>query len=444
MAFEFKFPDIGEGLTEGEIVAWKVKVGDVVKPHQALLEVETDKAVVEIPAPEGGRILKLEGGPGKIIKVGEVIATIGSDEELKAVLTKSAEPKAVAAAAGPAQSSHPPRPYTVEGTSVGVVGSLEEAPETPEASAAAEPTAPTPAPVRRPHVEALPKDRQLARRLGVDIELIHGTGPRGRVTEADVRRAAERGAPERGAHAPESRAEPDEFGPVERVPLRGVRRRIAESMAASLAKTAQVTTMDEADVDELWRIREKMKDDVAAKGTHITLLAFVVKAVVGALKRVPEMNCSLDDARGETVFKAYYNVGVAVDTQDGLIVPNVKNADRKSVIDIARELEELSQKARRRVLDVKDLKGGTFTITNYGSIGGLFGTPVINYPEAGVLGVGRLTEKPVAEGGAIRLRKILPLSLTFDHRLVDGAHASHFLNDVIRHLREVGLLLVGL
>ncbi|MDD5628726.1 MAG: dihydrolipoamide acetyltransferase family protein, partial [Elusimicrobia bacterium] len=416
MSFEFKFPDVGEGLTEGEVVQWKVKVGDLVQGHQAMLEVETDKAVVEIPSPETGFILSLKGGPGDIIKVGEVIAVIGSEKELKAAQA-SAPPaaKPVPQAPPPPQpAAPPPEPYTVQAPSVGVVGSLEEAPE--DGPPAPEPKAPPP--VTRPRVEALPKDRDLAKRLGVDIELIHGTGPKGRVSEEDVRRAAEFGAPEKGAHVSAGVKAEDGFGPVERVPLRGLRRRISQAMTESLAKTAQVATMDEADVDELWRIRQKMKAEAQAQGVRLTLLPFLVKAVVGALKRVPELNTALDEAKGEIVFKAYYHIGVAVDTQDGLIVPNIKDADRKSVLQIARELEDLAQKARRRTLEVRDLKGGSFTITNYGSIGGLFGTPIINYPEAGILGVGRMVEKPVAEQGAIRIKKVLPLSLTFDHRLV--------------------------
>ncbi|HBL15806.1 MAG TPA: hypothetical protein DD417_03320 [Elusimicrobia bacterium] len=443
MALEFKFPDLGEGLSEGEVVQWKVKVGDQVADHQALLEVETDKAVVEVPAPAAGFVLSIKGGPGTVIQVGEVIAVIGSEAELKALPVSAPPPPApeTPPAPPPRPIAPPPEPYTVERESVGVVGRLEEAPEDEPPP---RPAAPAPAPVAKPRVEALPKDRELARRLGVDIDLIHGTGPKGRVTEEDIRKAAALGAPERGAHAAEGVRGSDAFGPVERVPLRGVRRKIAQAMTDSLARTAQVTTMDEADVDSLWRIREKQKAQALKEGVHLTLLPFLVKAVVGALKRVPEMNTFLDEEKGQVVFKAYYNIGIAVDTQDGLIVPNVKDADKKSILQIARELSELAQKSRRRTLAVGDLKGGTFTITNYGSIGGLFGTPIINYPEAGILGVGRLTDKPVAGDGAIRIRKTLPLSLTFDHRLVDGGHAQHFLNDVIRHLSDPDLILVGM
>lgn len=444
MAFEFKFPDIGEGLTEGEIVEWKVKVGDRVEDHQVIAEIETDKAVVEVPSPAAGFILRLKGGPGDIVKVGEIIAVIGDEAELKAALARTPPPPPAPKPAPPPPAPPPPpppEPYTVQGPSVGVVGRLEEAPEDEPAPVQAKAAPP---PVTRPRVAALPKDRELARSLGVDIELIHGTGSKGAVTEDDIRRAAALGAPEKGARVPGGAASRDAWGPVERVLVRGVRRRVAQAMSESLARTAQVTTMDEAEVDALWRIRERMKAEAAGQGVHLTLMPFLIKAVVGALKRVPEMNMSFDEEKGELVFKAYYNIGIAVDTQDGLIVPNVKGADGKSILQIAREIEDLSQRARRRTLDVKELKGGTFTITNYGSIGGRFGTPILNHPETGILGVGRMVEKPLAHEGAIRVGKVLPLSLTFDHRNLDGAHAQHFLNDVMRHLRDPDLILVGM
>ncbi|MBI5624233.1 MAG: 2-oxo acid dehydrogenase subunit E2 [Elusimicrobia bacterium] len=426
MAFQFKFPDIGEGLTEGEIVGWKVKVGDRVADHQILAEVETDKAVVEIPSPAAGFVLSLKGGPGDIIKVVEVIAVIGDEAELKA-----------GQGAAPA-----PAPASPKG-SVGVVGTLEEAPEDEPAKAQAA-AVDVPRSVAKPRVSALPKDRELARKLGVDIELLHGTGPKGLVNEEDIRKAAGLGAPEKGARVCEGAVGTDQWGPVERVPLRGVRRRIAQAMSDSLSHTAQVTAMDEVVIDDLWRILGRMKAEAAKQGVHLTLLPFLIKAVVGALKRVPEMNLSLDEEKGQLVFKGYYNIGVAVDTQDGLIVPNVKAADAKSILELGREAADLAQKARRRTIEVADLKGGTFTITNYGSIGGLFGTPIVNHPETGILGVGRLVEKPVVVEGGIRVGKVLPLSLTFDHRNVDGAHAQHFLNDVMRHLHDPDLILVGM
>ncbi len=448
MAYEFKFPDIGEGLTEGEIVEWKVKVGDFVNDHQPLLEVETDKAVAEVPSPKAGYIVSIKGEPGDIIKVGEVIAVIGEKEELKEKPspqplsreergTEKAAPKPKPEAGQPAvgRPAEPLDIYAERLGSVGVVGELEEAPEEEEMEEAAQKAAPY-QPARPPRSEALPKDRLLAKELGVDIEQVRGTGPKGRVMEEDIRKFAGAGVPEKGAREPEGAPGRDKWGAVTRVPLRGVRRKIARAMTDSITKAAQVTTTDEADAGLLSLIRDKEKEDAGGQGVKLTLLPFIIKAVVGALKRDPSMNSAMDDEAGEIVFKGYYNIGIAVETQDGLIVPNIKDADRKSILRIARELEDLSGRARKRTLDIGELKGGTFTITNYGSIGGIFATPILNYPEAGILGVGRLMEKPVAEKGAIKIKKMLPLSLTFDHRIIDGAKAQHFMNNVIRRIED--------
>jgi len=448
MPYEFRFPDIGEGLTEGEVVEWKVKVGDKVTDHQVILEVETDKAVAEVPSPTSGYVISLKGGPGDIIKVGEVIAVIGDEGELKAAAKeKTSQPEKaapVSAPPSPPLASSAPAPaetVKVNRGSVGVVGELEEAPEDEPEGEVGTPAADRPVVVSRSRVDALPKDRALARQLGVDIERLRGTGPRGRVTEDDVRKAASLGAPEKGAPEPPGTPGSDAYGPVERQPLRGVRRKIAQAMVESLTKTAQVTTTDEADVGLLWRIREKEKDAAKKQGARLTFLPFIVKAVVGALKRDPYMNSSMSE--DEIVIKGYYNIGIAVETRDGLIVPNVKDADRKSVMEIAKEIEALADKARKRTLEIKELKGGTFTITNYGSIGGIFGTPILNYPEVGILGVGKIMEKPAVVDGALKIKKVLPLSLTFDHRVVDGAKAQHFMNEVIRRIEDPDLMFVG-
>jgi pyruvate dehydrogenase E2 component (dihydrolipoamide acetyltransferase) len=251
------------------------------------------------------------------------------------------------------------------------------------------------------------------------------------------------GAPEKGHPEPEGAPGQDSYGKVERIPVRGIRRKIARAMVESLIKTAQVTTTDEADVGLLWHIRAKEKAAAEEQGVKLTFLPFIVKAVIGALRRDPLMNSSMDEETGNIIVKGYYNIGIAVETRDGLIVPNIKDADRKSVMELAKEIDLLADKARKRTLDVRDLKGGTFTITNYGAIGGIFGTPILNYPEVGILGVGRIYEKPVAFDGAIKLRKVMPLSLTFDHRVVDGAKAQHFMNNLIMHLQDPDLIFIG-
>lgn len=447
MAQEFRFPDVGEGIVEGEIVAWRVKVGDRVEAHQVLLEVETDKAVVEIPSPSAGTVLSLQGLPGDVIRVGEVIAVIGEPQAAAAAPEeKRAVPELpdIPLPGGRRRSEgagEPPKPTPVHRASVGVVGELEEAPEEDEGPAPG-PAQEGPRLSARP-VEALPRDRLLARHLGVDLSRVRGTGPGGRVVEADVRNAAERGAPEKGVGDVAGVLGRDDHGPVERVAVRGVRRKIAEAMVRSLGRAAQVTTVDEADVTLLSHIRQKERAAAEAQGVKLTFLPFVLKALVGALQREPMLNAALDDAAGEIVLKGYFHIGIAVETHDGLIVPNVKDADRKSILVLARELQDLADRARRRTLTLPELKGGTFTVTNYGAIGGIFATPILNDPEVGILGLGKIREQPAAEAGALKIRKVLPLSLTFDHRVVDGATAQHFLNDVIRRLEDPDLLLIG-
>jgi pyruvate dehydrogenase E2 component (dihydrolipoamide acetyltransferase) len=416
MAFEFKFPDIGEGLTEGEIVRWLVKEGDEVKEGQPLVEVETDKALAEIPSPRTGVILKILAKEKEIVKVGQVIVVFGEKGETLA--------------------APPPRPK-----SVGVVGELEEAPE--EVPATAVKVEPVKAALVSEHALATPAVRALAKELGVDINKVQGTGPEGRVLEKDVRQFGE---------SKEKPAEPkkkigkvkkyDLYGYVERIPLRGVRRSIAKAMVRSKYTAPHVTAMDEADVTMLWKIREKEKKAAEKKGIKLTILPFIVKAVIAGLSEHPYLNASLDDENEEIILKKYFNIGVATDTPEGLMVPVVKNAGDKSILQIADELTKLVEKARNRTIDLADLKGGTFTISNYGPLGGIYATPIINYPEVAILGVGKIKDTPVVRNGKLVVRKILSLSLSFDHRVVDGGEGARFLNTVIARLEDPDLILL--
>jgi pyruvate dehydrogenase E2 component (dihydrolipoamide acetyltransferase) len=388
MAVEFRLPDLGEGLVEGEIVKWLVTVGDFVKEGEPFVQVETDKALVEIPSPTTGVVLALLAKEGDRVGVGEVIAIFGEPGEKPAHEVGQVE----VAARG----------------SVGVVGTLEEAPPDEEAKGEGE-------------VLALPYVRRLAKDLGVDLGKIRGSGPGGRVTEEDVRRAS--------PSAPKPRAvrKYDFYGYVERIPLKGMRRTIAEAMALSASKTAHVTATEEWDASRLFSLRESLREAAAKEGVHLTILAFLVKASALALKDHPFLNATLDEEAQEIVLKKYYNIGVAVDTAEGLMVPVVKGVLEKSLLQIAREIQELAKKARDRTIDLADLKGGTFTITNYGAIGGILGTPIIRYPEVAILGVGRAVERPIRSGGGISWVPMLPVSLSFDHRVVDGAEAARFL-----------------
>jgi pyruvate dehydrogenase E2 component (dihydrolipoamide acetyltransferase) len=422
MAYEFKLPDLGEGLTEGEIVEWLVKEGDSIEENQVFVKVETDKAVLEIPSPRKGIVVRIGAAAGETVQVGETILVIGE---------KGEEPKPEARPEEPAK-----RP------SVGVVGVLEEAPEEKEEKAPAEALPKRPG--GRVEVLAMPAVRRFARELNVDLTTIKGSGPQGRITKEDVQKAAgkkEEKPPEK-VEAVKAARKYDMYGYVERVPLRGMRKTIARAMVKSKYTAPHVTAMDEADVTRLAALRKREKEKVAEKGIHLTYLPFVIKAVVAGLEEHPYVNASLDDEGEEIILKKYFNIGVAVDTKDGLMVPVVKNAKEKSILQLADELTQLSEKARSRTIDLADLKGGTFTITNYGAVGGIFGSPIINHPEVAILGLGRILAKPVVMEEKIEIRKMLPLSLSFDHRVVDGAEAARFLNTVINHLEDPDLILL--
>ena len=416
MAFEFKFPDIGEGLTEGEIVRWLIKEGDEIKEGEPLVEVETDKALAEIPSPRTGVILKILAKEKEIVKVGQVIVVIGEKGEALAV--PSPKPK-----------------------SVGVVGELEEAPE--EAPGVAVQVEPIKAALVSEPVLATPAVRGLAKELGVDINKVQGTGPEGRVLEKDVRQfAVGKEKPVEEATKPTKVKKYDFYGYIERIPLRGVRRSIAKAMVKSKFTAPHVTAMDEADVTALWKIREKEKKAAEKRGIKLTILPFIIKAVIAGLTEHPSLNATLDDENEEIILKKYFNIGLATDTPEGLMVPVVKNAKEKSIFELAQEMAQLAEKARNRTIDLADLKGGTFTITNYGTVRGIYGTPIINYPEVAILGVGRIQDMPVVKGGRVVVRKMIPLSLSFDHRVVDGAEAARFLNTVIARLEDPDLILL--
>ncbi len=414
-------------MTEGEIVRWLVKEGDEIKEGQPLVEVETDKALAEIPSPRTGTILKILAKEKEIVKVGQVIVVIGEKGE-------------ALAAPPPRPSAQAPKPK-----SVGVVGELEEAPEeapaaTPVARMKVEPVKSA---LVSEHALATPSVRALARELGVDVNRVQGTGPEGRVLEKDVRQIAEgKAKPAEEVMEVKKVRKYDLYGYVERIPLRGVRRSIAKAMVKSKYTAPHVTAMDDADVTELWKIREKERKVAEGKGIKLTILPFVIKAVIAGLIEHPYLNATLDEENEEILLKKYFNIGLATDTPEGLMVPVVKGAKEKSIFELAQESAQLAEKARNRTIDLADLKGGTFTITNYGAVRGTYGTPIINYPEVAILGIGRIQEMPVAKNGKVVVRKILPLSLSFDHRVVDGAEAARFLSTLISRLEDPDLILL--
>jgi pyruvate dehydrogenase E2 component (dihydrolipoamide acetyltransferase) len=404
MAKDFKFPDVGEGMTEGEIVKWLVEEGDEVTIDQTLAEIETDKAIVEMPSPYAGTVLRRYFKNKDIVKVGQVLVTIGE---------KGETPKGKAAAEATIEGSKPVPHLEFEKAAVAAGVVL-----------------------------ATPRIRKLAQELGVDLGSVTGTGPQGRITEEDVRAAKTKIAagPEK-APAIKVKAKYDFYGSIDRIPLRGVRRATAKRMAESVSTAAHVTHFDEADVTELAEVRERLKAEALSKGVKLTFLPFIIKALITSLKLHPLFNASLDDENEEILVKKYYNIGIAVDIPEGLIVPVIKAADQKTLFELAQDIQSLAESAKARSLDLADLKGGTFSITNVGAISGEAATPIINYPEVAILATMKIADRVRAVNGLAAVRKTLPLCLSFDHRVVDGAEAARFMKDLIGFLERPGDLI---
>jgi len=439
MARPFVLPDLGEGLTEAEIVKVLVREGDVIAEDAPLLEVETDKAQVEIPSPMGGRVEKIHVAAGQTVKVGQVLVTFAD--------------AAGAPAGAPARSLDAGAARAAAGGAGRGAGDVAAAPRGGEAP-----------PSRQGPVPATPATRRLARELGVDLGSVPGTGPAGRVTDDDVRAAAGRRAPAppapTGDGAREGARQPrpvatigpelpplprfEQWGPVEREPLSHLRRTIAERMTLSAAVVPHVTHFDRADITDLDALIRRALEPAKRRGVALTLTSFILKAAALALRDHPQFNASLDAAAGELVLKRYYHLGVAVATGRGLIVPVIRDVDTRPVLDLARELAALAQRVRDGKATLDDLRGGTFTVTNIGALGGTGAIPIINYPEVAILGVARAREEAVVRDGAIVPRLTLPITLTFDHRVADGADGARFASDIVRRLERPDELLLGL
>lgn len=425
---EFKLPELGEGVYEAEAVRWLVKEGDAVKPGQTLLEVLTDKATMEVPAPFGGVVQKLLIEPGQKIEIG--LPILEYDDK------KGAPAKAPAKSEGEDKKSAPAKTEVEEKKSAPVKPA-------PKADAKPKAAAPHPTPARdngaataATSVKAAPSVRLMARKLGIDLAQIHGSGPAGRVLIDDL---AGNVAHTSGSSA----APPADYGkPGTRIKFAGLRRKIAEYMVQSKQAIPHYTYVDECDVTDLVRLRESLKEPFAKKGAKLTYLAFFVKAVVAALKEVPVANASLDTEAGEIVLHDHYHIGIAVATPGGLILPVVRDADQKSLLEVAKEIERLSNDARQGKSQLDDLRGGTFSITSIGNIGGLFATPIIPQPQVGILGVGKIVKRPIYdEHGQIKPADMVYLSLGFDHRVLDGAVGAALGNAIIRQLQHPAALL---
>ncbi|ARC65783.1 dihydrolipoyllysine-residue acetyltransferase component of pyruvate dehydrogenase complex [Bacillus licheniformis] len=428
MAFEFKLPDIGEGIHEGEIVKWFVKPNDEVNEDDVLAEVQNDKAVVEIPSPVKGKVLELKVEEGTVATVGQTIITFDAPgyEDLQFKGDESGEAKAEEA----------------EKQETDAPAEAAEANEQADAD-----------PNKR--VIAMPSVRKYAREKGVDIVNVSGSGKNGRVLKEDIDSFLNGGtAGDAKAAQAEEKAEPaaqqpatavqvpeGEF-PETREKMSGIRKAIAKAMVNSKHTAPHVTLMDEVDVTNLVAHRKQFKQVAADQGIKLTYLPYVVKALTSALKKYPVLNTSIDDNTDEVIQKHYYNIGIAADTEKGLLVPVVKNADRKAIFEISNEINELATKAREGKLAPAEMKGASCTITNIGSAGGQWFTPVINHPEVAILGIGRIAEKAVVRDGEIVAAPVLALSLSFDHRMIDGATAQNALNHIKRLLNDPQLILM--
>jgi pyruvate dehydrogenase E2 component (dihydrolipoamide acetyltransferase)/2-oxoisovalerate dehydrogenase E2 component (dihydrolipoyl transacylase) len=402
---DFRLPELGEGVYEAELVSWLVKVGENVRRGQNLMEVLTDKATMEVPSPFAGTITSLSAEPGNNIKVGDVVLSYSTGE-------KETNP---AAAAGNGKATRQPAQVAVS---------------------------PAVAAPERTHVMASPSVRHMARQLGIDLARINGSGPSGRVLIEDLKSQVQP-APGPGQQA--SAAPPMDCGkPGTRIKLQGLRRKIAERMVHSKQTIPHYTYVDEFDVTDLVRLREMLREAYTAAGVKLTYLAFIVKAVAAALKEVPIVNAALDDKAGEIVLHDHYHIGIAVASPGGLIVPVIHDVDKKDLMQVAREAERLSDEARKGKAKLEDLRGGTFTVTSIGNIGGLISTPVINSPEVAILGVGKILKRPIYDAqGNIKPADMVYLSLSCDHRVLDGAVGAAFANAVGRRLQAPAPFLLG-
>jgi pyruvate dehydrogenase E2 component (dihydrolipoamide acetyltransferase) len=501
---EFKLPDVGEGVAEGELVSWQVSPGDTVSEGDIVAEVETDKALVEVPSRYDGTVKELFAEEGDIVPVGDVIISFEVDEgdgggaaeapDSEGEPGDSVDEAETDTAAAEAAETPEGRVFAppaarrlarelgvditeVEGTGPGGRVSEEdvrshhesaeahdetaaetpgtpgeaEAPEAPSGAGASETVSASAGPrAERETTLAVPATRALADELDVDIHAVPTEKTRDGeafVEESDVRAFAEREEAEATAEAgagAEAGAESATAEPAreETVPYRGVRRTIGEQMATSKYTAPHVTHHDTAVIDELVETREELKATAEEKGTRLTYMAFVLKAVVAGLKEYPILNSELDEEEGVIRLKNYYNIGIAVATDAGLMVPVIENVDEKGLLELADEVQELATKARERSISPQEMEGGTFTITNFGAFGGEYATPIINYPETAIMGLGAIEQRPVVEDGEVTAAHTLPLSLAIDHRVIDGAEAAQFTNTVMEYLAEPTKLLL--
>jgi pyruvate dehydrogenase E2 component (dihydrolipoamide acetyltransferase) len=433
---QFKLPELGEGVHEGELIKWRVKPGDQVNYDQPLCEIMTDKATVEIPSAFKGKVQEIHAKEGSVVTVGQLMISFeGVGGAAQASAPAAASHAAPAAHAAPAVQAKAPEPTRAV---------------TPSAAASSAPVA---APAMETHVgnrvPAAPSTRRFAREQGVDLAQVSPSGPSGRVMKEDIEKwLSGAGAVSAGpASIAKGAARTFPQGGEERVPMRGLRKKISEKMHLSKSTAAHFTYVEEADATELVKLRAMAKDIGAKQGIKVTYLPFIMKAMVACLRNFPIMNSSYDEERGEIVIKHYYNIGLSIQTNDGLTAPVVKNVEHKSILELARDIQDIVERARTNKLTNDDFKGGSITLTNAGSIGGVLATPIINYPEVAILGFNKIARKPVVinrDGKEeIAIRDWTYFSISLDHRIVDGAIAAEFMNQFIKYIENPSLLLLS-
>ena len=450
---EFKIPELGENVASGDVTRVLVNVGDTIARDQPVVELETDKATIEVPSSVAGVVKEIKVKKGDKVKVGAVVLTV--DAPADGAAAKSAAPAPAPqpeAAPAPAETPQAPAPAApAPAAATPATGPTRVVPM-PVRSA---PESAPPAPVkvegeRGPAAPASPAVRRLAREIGVDINTVQGGGPGGRITQEDVKEHARRilssvgsaGAAAGGLAVRAARPLPDfqKWGEVDRQPWSNIRRATAEHLSYAWTTIPHVTQFDKADVGELEELRKQFKEKVAKAGGNLTVTAMLVRVLATAVRKFPQFNASIDPERGEIVYKKYVNVGVAADTDRGLLVPVVRDADRKNISDISIEISQLAAKARDRKLTIEEMSGGSISISNLGGIGGTYFTPIVNWPEVAILGVSRTITEPVWRDGAFEPRQMLPLSLSYDHRVIDGADAMRFLRWVVEAIEQPFLL----
>ena len=420
--YDFKFADIGEGIHEGKILKWNFKVGDKVKEGETLVIVETDKVNAELPSPVDGIVEKLGAQEGETIHVGQTVVLINDGSSAPVI---KEEPKK--------------EPISEGKAAPGVIGQIEVSEDVMASSSEGKETKVEEKTTGK--VLATPVARQLAKDLGVDIAKINGTGENGRIMKEDIEKAAAHKGSQTTFVQPKVSISVQ--GEVEYVPITKLRKAIVNSMTRAKQIIPHTVLMDEVVVDKLVDLRNKVKEQAAAQDIKLTYMAFVMKATVLALKKFPYFNASFDQENDRMVLKKFINLGMAVDTPDGLIVPNIKDADQKSILELAKELREVADQTIQRKVQLSQLQNTTFSITNFGAADVRYGTPIINHPEVGILGMGRIEQKAVVENGNIVARYVLPLSLAVDHRVIDGADAGRFLSYIKTLLNEPMMLLLS-